>query len=253
MDNAQNDRRQKMLEKVRKLLAMGKGNANANESETAMRQANKLMAEFGIDEAEADMTAIDKGEMIFGEAQCGFDGRAPEAGKVYRQMPAYASSLCLGVAKFTDTIVIRKTTQNGEMIVFRGEKNDVLLARWILCCLVESILMEQKASGWTTKADANTFRVNAASVLIRRLYALHAERQAMYKQAQQESNCRALVVVDRKGTEIAQRFGTQKVRNSSARCRGSSGAAQAGQSAGSRINIPSGRPLGQSQNGRIAA
>lgn len=251
-DTTKSERREAMLAKVRKLLAMGRGGANANESETAMRQANKIMAEYGIAEAEADMASIDRGEMIFGEAQCGPDGRAPEQGKVYRSMPRYAGILAVGVARFTDSIVGRKTSANGEMLYFRGEKEDVLLARWIFGVLIDQILLEQKRSGWTKRGDSNSFRVAAASELASRLKSLHAERQAMYRQAAQESQSRALVVVDRKALEVAQRFGKQKVRTSSSRV-SSSGAHHAGREAGARINIPHGRPVCQANHARIGA
>ena len=251
MDNERNERRARMLEKVRKLLAMGRGQANANESEIAMRQANKIMAEYGIAEAECDMAAIDAGEMVFGEAQCGLDGSAPEQGKVYRSMPSYAGVLAVGVGRFTDSVVIRKRTANGEMLVFQGEKEDVLLARWLFGVLIRSIMDEQRASGWTKRGDAGSFRTAAASTLQSRLRALAAERVKMYEQARAESNSRALVVVDRKRTEIVQRFGTQKVRKS-ARCYSSNGAAMAGSDAGKRINIPAGRPIGQESRARLS-
>lgn len=252
MDTNQSARRERMLDKVRKLLAMGKdGRGNEHEAETAMRQANKLMAEFGIEEAECDMASINAGEMVFGEAQCGFDGRAPTAGKVYRSCPSYAGILAVGIARFTDSIVGRKITEHGDMLYFRGERNDVLLARWLLGVLIVSILAEQKSSGWTARGDANSFRVSAASVLARRLKDLAAERRAAYAEAQSTSGSRALMVVDRKALEIAQRFGVQKVSKSRSGY-ASSGAAQAGSSAGSRINIPSGRPIGSSARTAIA-
>lgn len=251
--NAQDERRAKMLDKVRKLLAMGRdGRGNATEEEIAMKQANKIMAEYGIEEAECDMAAINAGEMIFGEAQCGADGRAPEAGKVYRSAPTWAGILCVGVAKFTDSIAGRKRTVNGDMFTFRGEKNDVLLARWIFGCLIEQIQREQRGSGWTKRGEANSFRVAAASTLASRLRALARERRAMYEQAKAASNSRALVVVDRKASEIVARFGTQKTRSTSSSY-ASSSAAMAGHAAGSRINIPSGRPIGGNTQQRIGA
>jgi hypothetical protein len=246
MSNERNERRARMLEKVRKLLAMGRdGRGNENEQEIAMRQANKIMAEFGIAEAECDMSAIDAGEMVFGEAQCGADGRAPEAGKVYRSAPSWAGVLVVGVAKFTDSVVIRKRTEAGEIFAFRGEQNDVLLARWIFGVLVQSIQLEQIKSGWTKRGEANSFRMAAATTLQKRLRTLTAERVKMYEQARAESNSRALVVVDRKQNEIAVRFGAQKTRSSRSGY-SSSGAAIAGHAAGSRINIP--WPLGNSGN-----
>ncbi len=253
MDNAQQGRRERMLEKVRKLLAMGRdGRGNATEEETAMRQANKLMAEYGIAEAECDMAAINAGEMSFGEAMSGPDGRAPEAGRVYRSMPGYVGILAIGIARFTDSVVVRKHTANGEMLAFQGEKQDVLFARWLVAVLVNSILSEQKASGWTARGEASSFRVSAASALARRLKALAEERKAMYRAAQVNSNCMALVVVDRKHTEIVKRFGEQKVRRSqsSASC---SGASMAGHEAGQKISIPSGRPISGNSNKTLSA
>jgi hypothetical protein len=244
MDSERNERRARMLEKVRKLLSMARdGRGNDNEEEIAMRQANKLMAEYGIAEAECDMSAINAGDMSFGEAQCGPDGRAPEQGKVYRSVPAWAGVLGVGVARFTDSVIVRKRTANGEMFVFQGEREDVLLARWLFGVLVQSIQSEQRASGWTAQGEASSFRMAAASALQSRLRTLAAERVAMYEKARVESNSRALVVVDRKRSEIVARFGTQKTSSSRARYR-DSGAAMAGSEAGRRINIPAGRPVG---------
>lgn len=251
MDNDRIERRARMLEKVRKLLNMAKdGRGNANEEEIAMRQANRIMAEYGIEEAECDMTAINAGEMSFGEAQCGPGGRAPEQGKVYKTMPSWAGILAVGVARFTDSIIGRKRTANGEMLVFRGEREDVLLARWLFGVLVRSIQGEQKASGWTGRGDASSFRVAAASALQTRLMGLQRERMAMYESAKQASGSRALVVVDRKRSEIVARFGTQKTSKHRSSYH-SSGAAIAGSEAGARINIPSGRPIGNNSNAML--
>lgn len=250
-DDTRIDRRARMLDKVRKLLAMGRDDrGNATESDTAMRQANKLMAEFGIAEAEADMAAIDAGELVFGEVQCGHDGRAPEQGKVYRSMPSYAGILAVGVGRFTDSVVTRKRGEHGEMLVFRGEREDVLLARWLFGVLVGSILTEQKASGWTGRGDTNAFRVHAASALAVRLAGLARERRAQFAAAQQASGSRALMVVDRKALEVVQRFGAQKTRSSRSGGNGS-GASHAGRAAGQRINIPAGRPIGAGNRAAI--
>jgi hypothetical protein len=165
-------------------------------------------------------------------------------------MPLYAGTLCIGVARFCDAVVQRRNTAHGEMLVFRGEKNDVLLARWIFGVLIDSIQKEQRKSGWTARGEANSFRVAAASTLSLRLKDLAAERVRMYQQAQQESGSRALVVVDRKALEVTKRFGAQKVRGSS-RGFSSDGAHMAGTEAGKRINIPSGRPIGGSTAARI--
>lgn len=243
MNDDRKARRAKMLDKVRKLLNMGRHAAsNDTEAETAMRQANKLMAEFGIAEAECDMAAMQAGEMVYGQASCGSDGRAPEQGKVYRSAPVWCGTLGVGVARFTDSIIIRKRTENGELFVFQGEREDVLLARWLFGVLVESINRERAKSGWTGRSEANDFKLAAASVLHRRLRDLAAERRAMFEAAKVQSQSRALMVVDTKQAAIVQRFGEQ--RTSRCKARQATGAAMAGAAAGSRINIPSGRPIG---------
>jgi len=68
----------------------------------------------------------------------------------------------------------------------------------------------------------------------------------MFEQAKAASNSRALVVVDRKAGEIATRFGRQRTKASNHAGYKATGAVQAGREAGGRINIPSGRPIGNS-------
>lgn len=236
-------RRAAMLIKVRKLMNMARdGRGSENEEATALRQANKLMAEYGIAEAECDMAAIEAGEMVFGESKVGPDGKPPAEGRVYRTCPAFAGVLAVGVARFTGSLVTRRTTVHGQMLVFQGEKEDVLLAQWLFAVLVQSIQREQKRSGWTRRGEAATFRSAAASALHKRLKALAAERIAMYQAAQAQSESRALVVVDRKAAEVEWRFGVQRTE----RIRlnpGNHGAREAGQAAGREINIPAGRPI----------
>lgn len=92
-------RRERMMQRVRKLLNMAKdGRGNAHEEETAMRQANKIMAAYGIEEAEVDMAALDSDAVEYGEETCAPDGGELVDGKLYRQVPMFASYLIMGVA-----------------------------------------------------------------------------------------------------------------------------------------------------------
>jgi hypothetical protein len=244
MSTERDERKQRMLEKVRKLLAIARDTrGNGNESETAMRQANKIMAEYGIEEAEADMAAIDAGEMIFGEARSTWDGATPRDGRVDKTIPSYANVLSLGVARFCDCISHITHSAHGKVLVFKGERDDVLMARWLVGVLVQAVINEQRASGWKSRSDANLFRISAAAVLQKRLTALAKERKVMYEQAAKESFSRALMVVDRKALEIVSRFGAQKISSVRFGSSGNYGAREAGANAGNRINIPSGRPI----------
>jgi hypothetical protein len=248
----QNERRAIMIEKVRKVLNMAKDSGgNDNEKQAALATANKLMADYGIAEADCDISILDANEMDFGEVEVGPDGTIPQQGKVYRSFPTWTGVLAVGIARFTDSIVVRKTTANGQILVFQGEKNDVLFARWMFTVLVESIQREQKQSGWTNRTDSTAFRSAAASSLANRLRTLATERQAIYRQAQATSNSKALMVVERKGAEIAKYFGRQHVKHTYSGVT-RSGASVAGREAGSRINIPSAPPIGSAGTSRRA-
>ena len=239
--------RERMLAKIRKLMAMGRdARGNEHETEAALRQANKLMQAHGIEEADVDMASLDAGTMIFGEVDVRPDGLTPseaaDKGKLYmRECPGWAGTLAVGVAFFTDTQCIQAQISFGRVLRFRGEKGDVLFAKWLFAVLLAEINAEQAKSGYTTRGDAGAFRQGAASSLHRRLAKMAAERREAFAQASL-SGSRALVVVNRKAQEIAERFGEVKYRGGR-RVEGS-GARWAGQRAGERVNIPAGRPLG---------
>jgi len=252
MATEREEKRARMLDKVRKLLAMARdGRGNANEEETAMRHASRLMAEYGISEADADMAAINAGEMIFGETTARADGR--ETGKPLRSCPAWAGTLAVGCARFCDAVVRRKMTAAGEVLVFQGERDDVLLARWLFGVLVNALQHEQRMSGWTGRGDANAFRLAAAGRLHGRLVQMAKERRQAFEEAQAISGSRALVVVDRKAAVIAERFGAVKYTNRRQSYSGASGAAMAGTAAGGRINIPQGRPIATQDTRKLTA
>lgn len=246
--------KEKVLDKIRKLLAMARhDNGNDTEQETALRMANRLMAEHAIEEAEIDMATIERDGVELGEQEVRPDGKAPGNGyRVYRSCPGYASVLALGVGRFCDAIVRRKSGQYGEVLFFAGERSDVSFAVWLFGHLIAEINTAQRFSGWTKRGEAGAFRNAASGTLQRRLVTLAHERRAMYERARAESGSRALAVVDRKASMIAERYGVQRTSSSTHRVTSSSyGAREAGQSAGSRINIPGNRPIGTGQ-GRIS-
>lgn len=239
-----NERRDAMMAKLKKLFAMARhAGSNETEAETALRQANKIMTEFGIQEAEVDMAAINAHTMKFGEREVGPDGRKMEPGKVHRQAPRYAGYLALGVARFCGCVVEWRVTANGSVLVFQGEQQDTLFAQWLFGILVNRMLAEQLLSGWTRRGEAVQFLEGAALTLSRRLKELAAERRAAFQQA--ASHSKALAVVDHKAMEVARLFGHQRTRTSYSGSRSAdSGARVAGREAGATINIPSGRPIG---------
>lgn len=61
--------REKMLERVRKLLALGRRSPNAAEAESALAAAQRLMEEYNLTEAEADRPAGDWTEAVLQRAR----------------------------------------------------------------------------------------------------------------------------------------------------------------------------------------
>lgn len=246
-DLSHKERRAKMLERVRKLMSMARDGNSEHEQEIALRRANSLMAEFGIAEAECDISAIEADEMVFGECKVGADGKDVSKGRKFKRTPVWTGVLAVGVARFTETVIARVSAERedgsyGQVFIYKGEKEDVLLAKWLFGALLYAIQSAQKASGFSSRREAGAFRLGAASALAARLRALVIERQAMYEKAQREAGSRALVVVHLKKEKVSKMFGKLHTRHISSSS-GNVGATHAGVDAGNRITIPSGRPL----------
>ena len=129
------ERNKKML-RIRKLLAMGKDDrGNEHETEAAMRMANKLMAELGIEEADVNMAALDANTMQFGEQLVHPDGKEFVAGmqpKAHDPKSKWQGFLGVGVADFCDCIAsLDRHPVWGVVIKFKGEREDVAFAVWL--------------------------------------------------------------------------------------------------------------------------
>lgn len=243
MTQDRRQRRAELLEKVRKVLAIARDNGgNENEKAAALEHANRLMAAYGIEQAEVDLEEIEQGMMEMGQEEVTPDWKDRGDKKVYRTMPKWAGMLAVGVAQFTDTVVVQQTVAKGEVLVFRGEVSDVEFAKWIFRTVALSVRLEQRASRWTSRRDSIDFLNAAASKLQSRMKELARQRDAIYQKAKQESGSRAVMVVDKKMALVQATFGQQKT----SRCgfRKTTGASVAGMEAGNRINIPMGRPIG---------
>lgn len=236
-------KRERLLAKIHKLMKFGNdARGNEHEMETALRQAAKLMAEHGISEAEADMAALDEGSMVFGEVYARADGT--ENGRSFKEVRKYAQWLAVGVARFTDTIArITHDEVKGAGLKFQGEKNDVVMARWLFGVLAQEVLRATRESEYRNP----NFRLACAGRVAERLKQAAKERHATINTAAQ-SGSRALVVVDRKQAEIAQRFGPEKYTHG--RARRETLDMIAGRAAGNRININRHRPI---ENSRASA
>ena len=245
--------RDRKLEKIKKLLAMGRDDrGNEHEVEAAMRMANKLMAELGIEEAEVNMAALDNHTMEFGVMDVHPDGKELGQDRPKLGNP-WAGPLAIGVAEFCDVLVEHnQTRRDGHTFRFKGEKEDLTFAAWLFKALVASIQAELARCPWIkARSKRDGFRSAAAGVLHVRLSRLRKERKVILEEAAVEQAAAgfALVVVDRKQATIEQRWGKQVVKYG----KGYSGdAASLGRYAGTQIHIPTDRPISHAPAPRIS-
>lgn len=233
------NKREQMLSKVRKLLALANDSrGNQQERDNALRQANKLMAVFNIQEADVTLEAMQRVGIDLAEFTAKPNGSS-SAQKI-KHPPKWSGVLAAGVAIFTETRCVFKWDFIGVVVAFQGERTDALFAQWLFILLAQSIQKELAATGLTSQSHKDTFRFAAAAHLQDRLKTLANERDRMYEES---GSGTALAVVNQKKSAIADRFGEDKMQRVSAGKRPNRDAAFLGAAAGRRINIPAGRPI----------
>ena len=190
-------------ENIRKLLAMATHErSNEHEAETAMRMANRLMTQHGIDAAELeDQTGV----------KPAYDWTATtipvgERAKPMSWFPQWAGFLCMGVAKFTDCKVQRTVNvDHGECIKFMGDVADVEYASWLFKLMRDYGYAESKS---VAGRHRDTFLKAYALRLCGRMTALLAERNAAMKAAVTKTGT-ALMVIENKLALRDAEFGKQ--------------------------------------------
>lgn len=130
--------RSKALSKIQKLLKMAKdGRGNANEAETALRQAQSLMNKFNIDDAEASLHDLRNDPDAIAQAWCkaGYGKQA-----FLRRMPRWSGVLALGVGRLYEcrTKAIWSEGQ-GLGVMFGGFKPDMQVAVWTFEFLITCV------------------------------------------------------------------------------------------------------------------
>lgn len=139
------EHRDKMLAKVRKLLTFAHdGRGNEQEAETALRQAQALMAKYNIEEAEAIEKELhdqsyDAIISMWRKASMYIDHSGQGLSKNF---PQWGSILAVGVARLYDCrcVVVKWLKEaNGQAAIFAGYKTDVMVACWTFDYLVECV------------------------------------------------------------------------------------------------------------------
>jgi len=225
-------------DRIKKLLAMAQDSrGNEHENETAMRMANRLMTQHGIDAAEL--------EDVTGQKPV-YDWTATtipvgEHAKRMTWFPMWAGFLCMGVAKFTDCKVQRtRNVDHGECIKFQGDAADIEYAGWLFKKMRDYGYAESKA---VAGRHRDTFLKAYALRLRARMDALRFERDAAMKAVVTKTGT-ALMVVQNKIALRDAEFGRQG-HGKTARVKYASDGFTQGRAAADKVNFN--RPIGHTE------
>lgn len=175
--------RSKILDRIKKILALAKGTNFEGEADTAMKMAQSYMTQYGL-----SMTDVEIGESLDEEIV---------SEPVDRKNPNnWEWLLGLAVATVTDTKAYISHLRVGRILKFMGYKSDVDFAKVLYSVLYVATKTASYAKFGREKEDRNirfSFRVGCAVRLDERAT---EEKQTIVKE---ESNNRfALVVVEKK-------------------------------------------------------
>jgi len=216
-----NDERQRIIDRVRKMLAMADDNANANEAATAARMAEALMRKHQIDNADLLASRMaDEGVQTW------------DYGRNTRTMVGWISYLAAGVATANDCDAIGKKRNGRTYIEFTGMAEDIAMAEAMLPYLVSEVDRLAKRQGGG-RAELGAFRRGCASTIARRLRELAAERRAQF-----EETTAGTALVTAKGAAIVAATGRPFQNFSSRRANEREAYAyQAGRRAGNNVSL----------------
>ena len=228
------DTRQKILAKIRKLLAMSEDVGSPNEAATAARMAKKMMEEHNVDHAEA----------IYSEMSLD-DLAAHTHGEAYARFPAYLSTLAVAVATYCDCRARFECSygraKSGrpatiKQIIFEGELTDLEICKYLYTYLYRTIDRLVKKSPHNKYIGPRTsFRIACVHELAKRLREMKREETEQAR-TETDANSFALVMVDKKLSLLNEKFGVVKYGRSKSRYSSPEGARE-GAAAGAGIGI----------------
>jgi len=201
----------KLLERIKNLLAMAKDVSSPEEAMIAARRARQLMDKHQVEEFDLEQAIpSDFGDEVY------------ESGMKTRLKPL--SVLGVAIAKYNDC----QATYSGANILFKGFKADTVIAVDMMKYIVKvmySLSKEMKL----TRAKGNGFRQGFASGVAEQVTYLLEERGKITL-----ATGTSLVIC--KKQLVAQEFGTARYTTSSATCKDIS-AFETGRSIGKNINL----------------
>ena len=178
-------KRDTMIEKITKLLAMAKHSAsNETEATTALRQAEAMMRKYDIQYADVEAQKIEKDDL-----QKGFTGETRNSKWVW--------SLAWAASYLTSTMPYKK----GKEIIFCGVKEDVqvaLLMHDYLVGVTENISSKYRGkfdSVFSVREQRQSFKIGMVSMITKRAKEIQKEREDEITAASVASSGKDLIVI----------------------------------------------------------
>ena len=207
----------KILDRIRKLLAMSKDTSSPNEAAIAARRARALIDEHQV--SELDLTSIDPTSDLLGV-------HSHSTGQKTKTMPM--EIMAVAVATLNDCIVqVSRTTHITYQ--FKGLLADAATASLMLSYLTEEAYSQAKRNA-EGRSDRTAYRLGFASGVAHQVRGILEERSTL-----KTSTGQSLVVC--KGQLVAKRFGAARYVHKSTRFGGSLGSFHQGKEAGKKASL----------------
>lgn len=167
----------RILERVKKLLAMAADTSSPEEAAIAARRASKLMEQHSITQAEV-LTRDEVDDRI--------SSNASDEG--YKRMPFWYEILGIPVAKLYDCEVRRSAGEGGKWHAeFLGFDEDTVVAVWVLDYLriqIETLANSYRRNNEISRSEMHEFRLGCSRAICQMLKEeLEAKQARMRNQA----------------------------------------------------------------------
>lgn len=221
------DKREKAIDRARKLMAMAADCSSPNEAAIAARRARAIMDQYQLSAGDLQE------QSVFG---------THAAGKYRQKVPMWEQGLSFDIAKLNDCIV--QFNCRGQF-VFKGFEEDAQLAEFMFTYLVaHGLKMSRLHMKATPGGNPLDFKVGYQAAIREKITAIIEERASLTV----AETGQALMVV--KQSLVAQEFGEVKYGNRGSRSTRSSYSREAGHTIGRSTNIVTG--VSTSTQGRLS-
>ena len=207
---------QKIIDRIRKMLALANNNSNPNEAATAAAMAEKLMRRHQLAHADVVLKDIEESGV-----------ETVDIGRETVRTPKWHTPLFVGCAELNECTVVTTRHSGHSWQTFYGCGGDAQVAAEMTKYLIGEVNRLSKRYG----GSKNEFRQGAAMTLYQRLQEMSAERRAEMAQA---ATSKELVVVK---SALIQRAVPSTRREATTMKPRDADAYQAGKDAGSRVSL----------------